>query len=72
MWRIKNLKTSNLRNIDLQFTIKIETIINVGQVHDLPYTSMIMIWKTNWFLNGISIKHFLTSHSNEETNTKNI
>ncbi len=47
MWRIKNLKTSNLGYIDLQFTIKIETITNVGQVHDSPYTSMIMIQKSS-------------------------
>jgi hypothetical protein len=39
------LKTSNLGNIDLQFTIKIEKITNVGHIYDFPYTSMKMIWK---------------------------
>jgi hypothetical protein len=59
----------------LQFTIKMETITNVRQVHDSPCTSVIMTWKSSKPIdlkNGISIKHFLTLHSNEETNTKKI
>ncbi len=52
-----------------------ETITNVRQVHDSPCTSVIMTWKSSKPIdlkNGISIKHFLTLHSNEETNTKKI